>query len=297
MKRKLLLLFSMFAIVAIAFTSCQKDQLIEQKDDITLMTTPSTPISVGDVTPFIVDNPGSGGNVTCDMLDGDFPLTTGKFNYIKETNEWEDDDKVIFENFPYAGITVNYDPETKTLSFTANVPGYCVGAVIVKGGPSANIYLYPEGTTSDSGLGAPGKADLSNLTFCLIPCEEECWGWKEETAWAGVVGPGSAWWFIIDTTEDGPYDIYAGQKLVDGATVTISEGILTIDLGDNLKLQEVSQAVKIQGFNEIPKRRPNAGQFTIYKGDFPEEGVNVSGFRYVAVHLDAQAYVIVECPE
>jgi hypothetical protein len=298
MKRKLLLLLSMFAIVAIAFTSCQKDQLIDQKDEVAALSTPSTPVSDGDVTPFIIEEDGPGGNVTCDMLDGNFALSTGKFNYDAETGEWEDDDEVIYENFPYEGITVEYDPETKTLSFTANVPGYCVGAVIVKGGPSANIYFYPEGISSDSGLGAPGNADLSNLTFCLIECEdEECYEFYDETAWAGIAGPGSAWWFIIDTTLDGPYQIYAGQKLVEGAFVNIESGMLTIDFGDYLTLQDVSEPIKIQGYNTIPNRRPAAGGFTTYKGDFPADGVNVAGFRYVAVHLDAKVKVLVDCPE
>jgi hypothetical protein len=284
----------MLAIVAIAFTSCQKDQLIEQKDEVAALSTPSTPISDGLVTPIIVDNPGPGGNVTCDMLDGNFPLSTGKFNYIKETDEWEDDDEVIFENFPYEGITVEYDPETKTLSFTANVPGYCVGAVIVKGGPSANIYLYPEGTSSDSGLGAPDNADLSNLTFCLIECEEEeCW--EGETAWGGnTVGGGAGWWYYYDTNGPVRQDFYAGQNLVEGAYVEVIDGVMTIVLGENMRLDpEATDPVKVQGYNTIPNRRPAAGVFTTYKGyelSFP-----VDPFTFYAIHLDVE--VKVECPE
>lgn len=288
MKRKLLLLLSMFAIVAIAFTSCQKDNLVVDQKDAVVASTPSE----AGIVPVTVAT-GPGGNVECD--NETYDETSGRINY---------EDGVFDGDFP-AGFSVTViDGKYVTWSYTPT-DGMCLDGVtvIVKGGPAANVYTYEAGINGDSGLASPVNASndpagLSNLTFCynLVPCEE-CWDWVEETAWAGFAGPGSAWWYIIDTTLDGPYQIYAGQKLVEGATVTIEAGILTIDLGDNLMLQEVTQAVKIQGYNTIPNRRPAAGGFTTYKGDFPADGVNVAGFRYVAVHLDAKVKVLVDCPE
>ena len=67
------------------------------------------------------------------------------------------------------------------VEFTVNnAPGTCykVGAVIVKGSASANVYYYPDGATHDSGLASPinssgSPAGLSNLTFCFYECKAE----------------------------------------------------------------------------------------------------------------------------
>lgn len=295
MKRKLFVLFSMFAIVAIAFTSCQKDNLVvDQKDAI------ATSVSEAGITPVLYTE-GNGGNVECSELDVDYEFSSGRINY--------DEDEDIFDaDFP-AGFTITTDGTSVTWSYTP-VDGMCLAgvSVIVKGGPAANVYTYEAGINGDSGLVSPdnesgGPAGLSNLTFCynLVECEEEeCYEYHEETAWAGIAGDGAAWWFYIEINENGgSYPIYAGQELVEDAYVIIdADGILTIDLGDNLMLQDVNEAVKIQGYNTIPTRRPNAGRFTTYKGDLPVNGdVDVSDFIYVAIHLDALVKVLVDCPE
>ena len=54
-----------------------------------------------------------------------------------------------------------------------------VSAVIVKGGPNANVYVYDPAATEDEGLIAPinpntGKPyGLSHISFCYVPVEEE----------------------------------------------------------------------------------------------------------------------------
>ncbi|MEE4177172.1 MAG: hypothetical protein V2I46_06640 [Bacteroides sp.] len=308
MKRKLFVLFSALALVAFAFTSCQKDQVIlDTQEDIVIMSTPSEPDSGSGVTPQIIDGESNGGNRSCDEValafETSFDLSIGQFNY-EDGVFYNDEDEVI--EWP-EGLIVETDGTyvSFTVDGTIQVEGMCyiVGAVIVKGSNEANVYYYAEGSLSDTGLSAPVNASgdpagLSNLSFCLYavdcPEEEECWA--EETAWAGnMAGGGPAWWYYIDTNEAGPYPLYAGQNLVEGASVSIVDGMLTINLGENLALQEVDEPVKIQGYNEIPDRRPNAGRFTTYKGGFPEEGIDVSEYTYVAVHLDA--LVKVECPE
>ncbi len=112
---------------------------------------------------------------------------------------------------------------------------------------------------------------------------------EENTAWGGSSeGDGSAWWYYYDTQNGDNQPIYAGQKLITGASVSYDNGVLTIDLGDNMTLQNDLQAVKIQGYNEIPDSRPAAGRFETYKGTSSETVINiaVSGFRYYAIHLD-----------
>ncbi len=66
------------------------------------------------------------------------------------------------------GVTITVDGDTIT-SWSSDQP---VSAVIVKGGNSANVYSYPDGTTSDTNLVAPdnasgGPAGLSHVEFCL----------------------------------------------------------------------------------------------------------------------------------
>jgi len=299
----------MFAFVAIAFTSCQKDNLvIDQKDAVVVASTPSTPVSDAGVTPAIIDGGNNGGNLTCEEVGSafgtSFDESIGQINYNDGEFEypWPAELNVLVTNGTYVSFNLE-----KPLKIDGRC--YIVGAVIVKGSNEANVYFYENGAMSDEGLAAPvnpngNPAGLSNLTFCFyeVDCEdEECFEYHEETAWAGIAGDGPSWWFYIEVDEDGgEYPIYAGQKLVEGAFVNIdADGLLTINLGDNLTLQEVIEAVKIQGYgqDELPARRPNAGRFTTYKGDFPEDGVDVSGFAYVAVHLDVLVKVLVDCPE
>lgn len=306
MKRKLFVLFSMFAIVAIPFTSCQKDNLvIDQKDAVAVASVESAPISDAGVTPAIIDGANNGGNRTCgevaEAFNTLFNLSIGQINYNdgEFDTPWPAELNVVVTNGTY--VSFNLEKPVK-------IDGKCyvVGAVIVKGSNEANVYFYENGAMSDEGLAAPvnasgNPAGLSNLTFCFyeVECEEEeCYEYNEETAWAGIAGGGAAWWFYIKTSDIGPYPIYAGQELVEGAFVNIVAGMLTIDLGDNLMLQDVSEAIKIQVYNTIPTRRPAAGRFTTYKGGMlPEGGIDVSGYNFVAVHLDAVVKVLVDCPE
>ncbi|MFU8862148.1 MAG: hypothetical protein ACNA8K_17210 [Cyclonatronaceae bacterium] len=110
--------------------------------------------------------------------------------------------------------------------------------------------------------------------------------WKNETAYGGNnSGEGSAWWFYYDASVNGSQAIYAGQKLVEGASVKYENGLITITLGDNLKLQDVNESVKIQGYNVLPDSRPSSGQFTTYKGG--NLVVAVDPYSYFVIHLDA----------
>lgn len=76
------------------------------------------------VTPVLVS-----GNPSCEGLKIE-PVESGEFGPI---------------NLTVTGSSV---------SFTVD-PGFLVFEVIVKGGPNANVYTYPGGTTADTGLTAP----------------------------------------------------------------------------------------------------------------------------------------------
>lgn len=108
--------------------------------------------------------------------------------------------------------------------------------------------------------------------------------WKGETAWGGnFPGDGAAWWFYYDVNGPSDQDIYPGQKKVEGASVSVSGGVVTITLGENLKLQDKKEAVKVQGYNVIPDSHPAPGQFS-YKGT--DLVVDAGEFPYYGIHLD-----------
>jgi hypothetical protein len=110
------------------------------------------------------DKDPNGGNVECSELDMEYASSSGRNNY----NDGE------FENEWPEGLEVEVIDGKVYWKYTAP-EGYCLAsmAIIVKGGPAANVYIYPNDMcpSEDKGLVAPdnasGKpADLSNLTFC-----------------------------------------------------------------------------------------------------------------------------------
>ena len=116
-------------------------------------------------------------------------------------------------------------------------------------------------------------------------------GWTEETAYAGsVAGGGNAWWYYFVNTVEIDQPIYAGQMLVEGAYANYSNGVLTIELGPSMRLRNVSEAVKIQGYNaeNLPSSRPPSGQFSTYKGN--ELIVEIPDYPYYVIHLDVEVY-------
>jgi len=115
---------------------------------------------------------------------------------------------------------------------------------------------------------------------------------SEETAWAGdLEGSGNAWWFFFDTEGPATQAIYAGQNLVPGATITFvdepGENYFIITYGPNMTVQNVSETIKIEGYDVIPSVRPAAGQFTYKEDGSPTEVfVGSYDYRYYAFHLD-----------
>lgn len=141
-------------------------------------------------------------------------------------------------------------------------------------GPGPRWWFYAEYTIQCNGNGEPPE-------------------WGEETAFGGdYEGAGNAWWYYFDTEGPETQAIYAGQYLVEGASVSYSydadneEGEITIDLSENMVLMDQDEAVKIQGYadDELPDFRPPPGLFTTYKGT--DLVIEVDHYRYFVIHLD-----------
>ncbi len=263
--------------------------LVSCKKDETGTTAERT--STGGNTPVLLTGSNNGGNVTCQEAAtnagiGSYQYTTGRVDYNNGS----------FSS-SFGIITVTTDGVNVSWSITPPA-GYCVEnmAVIVKGGRGANVYYYNNGETSDSGLASPvnasgSAAGLSNLTFCynLVACPTNNCNWQEETAFGGsVAGAGNAWWFALDANTTGSYPIYAGQNAIAGASIDYNATTdqITINLGPNMQLQNVSEPVKVEGYSTLPTSRPAAGQFTLYKGtNLTVQGNNSN---YYVVHLDVE---------
>ena len=117
---------------------------------------PSSPVSDGGVTPTIPAST-TGGNVTCEELG--YGASSGRINFT--------DDDAFTAAFASQGMNVTVSDGT----YVAWDSEHLVGAVIVKGGPAANVYAYPAGSLGDEDLASPvnasgGPAGLSNLTIC-----------------------------------------------------------------------------------------------------------------------------------
>jgi len=147
-----------------------------------------------------------------------------------------------------------------------------------------------------------GKNWFMKFEYCIAVCEDEppmevCY--EDETAWAAgsrYVTQGN-WATYTPYVANTPVNVFAGQNYLVG-TVTFSEvvdGKVTITLAalNGARLQDVAQAVKIQGYETEPSGNPAPGQFTTYKGN--ETTVTVDAYAYYGIHLDVQR--VVDCME
>lgn len=177
---KRLNLLALILVLGIAFVSCDKSD--DSEFDV-LTKSKQQAVSQGSqtaqtgVVPVVIPGENPGGNRTCAEVGAYFRNDPAYFDYCGDRVDYED----FANGFP-GGLSVTSDG--KTLSFKADdclIIGdkfYKVGAVIVKGGPAANVYFYPDGVLEDKNLTAPvnasGKpAGISNVTFCFILCDPQ----------------------------------------------------------------------------------------------------------------------------
>jgi hypothetical protein len=204
------------AILATHMISC--DKVNDEIDGVStksayVLNPNSSPVSAALVTPVIlgVDKP-KGGNVTCQDVQEAFKTSFDKCGDRINYGDFDGDgDFEFYRDFDGVDVEITGG---KFIEFTVkNDPGSClkVGAVIVKGSNSANVYYYPDGILHDSGLASPinssgTPAGLSNLTFCLFESEPEL---------PEVVIAVKAWYGIIT---DGTWS-YSAYTLSTGANV------------------------------------------------------------------------------
>ena len=166
---------------------------------------------------------------------------------------------------PHAEVDLDCNPETNNneTAFGGDTPG---------GGPRWWFYgVYTTCCPDDGG--------------------EEC---RDETAFGGDNAGATdcqppAWWFYFDTQGEECQAIYAGQQLMVGGSVCYDadNDVLTITLGPGWSLDDGTETVKVQGYDEgeLPTCRPAAGQFTSKGTSLTVEG---DGSLYYVIHLDVK---------
>ncbi|MDP2180006.1 hypothetical protein [Methylicorpusculum sp.] len=203
--------------------------------------TPSTPVSDGGVTPYIIDGANPGGNRTCAEVGTAFFGDADYYEFSSDRVNYEDGTFTAL--FP-TGLTVTTDG-TK-VSFDSS---FGIGAAIVKGSDDANVYVYYPQVNSDSGLASPpnasGKpAGLSNLTFCWNP-EDQDPQWCSPGYWRQPHHLDS--WVATGISPDESYSDYFGA-------VQLTKKGKTDGATDNPTLLQVLQSPQWYGgdaFNKV----------------------------------------------
>ncbi|MCH8556441.1 MAG: hypothetical protein LAT84_01405 [Balneolia bacterium] len=121
---------------------------------------------------------------------------------------------------------------------------------------------------------------------------------KEDTAWSDGYRytPRGNWATYTEVDgEDIEVSLFAGQTKDIGTVSFEHDGegnvTITIHFNDGAGLQDVEEAVKIQGYDYAPSGNPAPGGFTTYKGN--ELEITVAAYKYFGVHIDSKREV--EC--
>ena len=245
---------------------------------------------------------GSGGDLNQgDMVYlGNYPANT-VIGFYLTAKGWENGQMVNGIYTHYTDFNLNQNGMQQHLLFLENCCNELVLTfedILLPGGDKDfNDIIFTIKDNNEGYVNDPESFKIEDVYFiplCNGDEPDDC-TWTSETAFGGSEqGGGAAWWYYLDSSLEMNHPIFAGQELVDGAYVSLNpcdKGeniIMTIELGENMMLRDVSEPVKIQGYNEdnLPATRPPAGLFTTYKGN--ELVVEVPHYPYYVVHLDVK---------
>lgn len=254
-----------FLMLTIFLVSCDKeladDGMVGFVNKSSVISIESTPVSYNGITPVIITGANRGGNRTCaevaSAFNTTFDLCVDKLDY----GDFDlDGDNEFSGEFPNGlnvkvdGIYISFDING-CLMFSGEY--YKVGAVIVKGSNKANIYYYPNGSTSDSGLAAPCNTYMvSNLTFCFVRCEmprdfviavktmySDVEGTHHAVSTGNLINPTWGWCFDVNWGYNN-YPTVSSINLQKGYSdqivglVTVSNGDVTVTLNEGMLLLE-----------------------------------------------------------
>ncbi len=231
-------------ILAASVVSCN---LVEWDDIVSLDVTPTLIKKVPKIYP--------GGNAECSTVGiNGLVQTTGRNNYNPSTDQFE-------SGWPSGLIVQVSDDKSVSFQIDGSInlgDGKCykVGAVIVKGSNASNLYDYTEingvqtdGVAMDRGLVAPDNssgepAQLSNLTFCFVECQEQTpvviavksWYWLSQNSFDNQV------WDDYKYTMSNGTSVFTTGAWCDNLGINYFPGTSTFTLSDDAGTVKVEEA-------------------------------------------------------
>lgn len=296
--------FSVMLLAALGFAACESDLSTPGISDESTLNFRS------DVDPVVAEDWQSG-NASFESEQaggcGDFALKIDNWDGVEEDGDYSDP---LGEPATAAANVITIS-QSNAQTF-AWISEYEVCAVIVKGGPDAHIYYYPEGSCGDEGLYAPVNPnngqhyDISHVTFAWTdtPCDGEtnaCY--QEETAWADgerYTNQGSWATYTPYPGDGGTVDIYAGRDMPAGTATFTDNGDGTVEISIDLvdgfifyydlgNPEDDSENLKVQDYESAPSGNPAIGLFD-HKASVnvgaTSATIIVPANNYYGIHLD-----------
>jgi hypothetical protein len=209
----------------------------------------------------------------------------------------------------HAPYKMEFNPLVKTYTFTVPLADYdvtCDETVLwIQAHAAVAKIVEGEKEQGETAYGGEVKDShgswYGNIGYKIHCCSEEptvCKEFKGETAWSEgnrYVTRGN--WATYTPYIECRVDIYAGQNIyvgyIDFSAVVNNKVTITITLIGDWVLEDVKEAVKIQGYNVAPTGNPAPGRFTTYKGNALT--ITVDAYKFYGIHLDVGQWVEVEC--
>ena len=209
-------------------------------------------------------------------------------NQFKYSDSWFSVNDVCYGEQPYFCFT--YSGNRTTVIGIESYPGANDWVQLYQKPNSAQycdfLPLTEPGTYSCR-YSANGQGGVQNVPFTVTISVCDCENWQTESAFGGEsAGGGNNWWFYYDG--DGEQTIWAGQDINIG-TVNYDGNSIVISFTGGWQLNDVTDAVKIYGFENVPDDDPNPGQNPgdlLYHGD--ELTVSVGEYNIYVIHLDVR---------
>ena len=246
-------------------------------------------------------------------VESSAPISSFEVKATADSNETAPDSESDYPSIPADPVSFIEIDETAVLDdvFTQIPTGFSVIYVTDPDGPLTGPVTIKYVVTLTNNSAGPGVYKLLNTATvteddtgdkssddAVVTIDVSGGSWAGQTAWGGnYQGPGThGWWYYFDATIGSPstQSIYAGQKLIDGASITYdsTNRTIVINLGPNMRFADKSENVKIKGYDELPENRPEMGPKPhLYKGTASGTSLlifNVDHYKFYAIHLDVE---------
>ena len=208
------------------------------------------------------------GNPNCDTICSDC-FSELKIDPPKEG--YSTDGTLIVNIFNVVKKLENGKEEWISFDWSSNIP---VRVVLVKGGPSANAYIYDPPATSGSGLKAPKCKGISHITFCYCPPEITVTvsGLSDLTLTQADIATGNRYGSLgtlsVSITASVSYtaSVYYTYTIVSGSTASFTGDPLLLEYpsgsGNWITIPPTSGSLSLPGFSGAPNLP--AGETVIY---------------------------------